>query len=131
MLMLRGASVFHRRALTPGRLRHRSKETKEGSVLMLCGRFPLSVVKISVAKAQFLNIVVQMNILKHILVGSLGFFALVYLLNPGAGIVEAIPDNLPLIGNLDEAAAVITLISCLKFYGVDISRLLDRNRKSG
>lgn len=29
----------------------------------------------------------------------------VYLLNPGAGIFELLPDNLPIIGNLDEGAA--------------------------
>ena len=30
---------------------------------------------------------------------------LVYLLNPTAGLIELIPDNFPLVGNLDEAAA--------------------------
>lgn len=30
-----------------------------------------------------------------------------YLLNPGAGIFDLIPDNLPLIGNLDEAGAMM------------------------
>lgn len=33
----------------------------------------------------------------------------IYLLNPGAGVFELIPDNLPLIGNFDEAAAVALL----------------------
>ena len=36
---------------------------------------------------------------------ALGVGGLLYLLNPGAGIFELLPDNLPLIGNLDEAAA--------------------------
>ena len=31
---------------------------------------------------------------------------LIYILNPTAGILELLPDNLPIIGNLDEAAAV-------------------------
>ena len=33
----------------------------------------------------------------------------VYLLNPGAGIFELIPDNIPLIGNLDEGAAAMVI----------------------
>lgn len=37
-------------------------------------------------------------------------FGLLYLLNPGAGVIEALPDNLPLVGNLDEAAAMALLL---------------------
>ena len=32
---------------------------------------------------------------------------LIYLLNPTAGIFELLPDNLPIIGNLDEGAAAV------------------------
>ena len=35
---------------------------------------------------------------------------MIYLVNPTAGILEFIPDNLPLIGNLDEAGATALLI---------------------
>ncbi len=38
----------------------------------------------------------------------------VYILNPGAGTFELIPDMIPVIGNLDEAAAVGLLISCVR-----------------
>ena len=38
----------------------------------------------------------------------------VYLLNPTAGTLELIPDVLPLVGNLDEAAATALLI-----YGIN------------
>ncbi len=34
---------------------------------------------------------------------------LVYLLNPGAGFIELLPDNLPLVGNLDEGAAFMLI----------------------
>lgn len=34
----------------------------------------------------------------------------VYLLNPTAGILELIPDNAPLVGNLDEAGATALII---------------------
>ena len=40
----------------------------------------------------------------------LGFF---YILNPGAGVIEFIPDNLPIVGNLDEGAAFL-----LMWYGL-------------
>ncbi len=36
----------------------------------------------------------------------LGF---IYLLNPTAGILEFIPDNLPWVGNVDEGAAALAL----------------------
>lgn len=40
------------------------------------------------------------------------FFAVigfVYILNPTSGVVELIPDNLPLIGNLDEGGAFMAM----------------------
>lgn len=49
----------------------------------------------------------------------LGLIALYILLNPTFGIAEPIPDNAPLIGNIDDALAVIILnglaIRYLKF----------------
>ena len=33
-----------------------------------------------------------------------------YVINPGAGIIELIPDNVPIFGNLDEAAATTLLV---------------------
>ena len=43
---------------------------------------------------------------------------LVYLLNPTAGIFELIPDNFPVIGNLDEALATAGLLWALRNWGV-------------
>ena len=37
---------------------------------------------------------------------AIGF---VYMLNPTAGFIEFIPDNFPLVGNLDEGAAMLLL----------------------
>ena len=34
---------------------------------------------------------------------------LIYLLNPTAGVLEFIPDNLPLVGNLDEGVAMLLI----------------------
>ena len=33
----------------------------------------------------------------------------VYMLNPGSGIIEIIPDNIPFIGNLDEGGAMLAV----------------------
>ena len=44
------------------------------------------------------------------LVLGLGLVGLVYVLNPTFGIFELIPDNLPIIGNLDEGLAYILVL---------------------
>lgn len=53
-------------------------------------------------------------------VGSLilGIICLIYLLNPGAGVLELIPDNLPFIGNLDEGLAMTGLLMALSNMGL-------------
>ena len=38
---------------------------------------------------------------------------LIYIANPGMGVIELIPDNIPFIGNLDEAGATALLIKCV------------------
>ncbi len=67
-----------------------------------------------------------MKIINSLIIGSLGVLSTLYLLNPGAGIFFEIPDNIPIIGNLDEAAAVAMLISCLAYFGIDIPRIFGR-----
>ncbi|MCC6488214.1 MAG: DUF1232 domain-containing protein [Candidatus Hydrogenedentes bacterium] len=42
-----------------------------------------------------------------------------WLLNFSAGFVE-IPDYIPVVGNLDEAAAAAVMFSCLRYLGFDI-----------
>lgn len=39
----------------------------------------------------------------------LAVLGLIYILNPTAGIVEFLPDNLPIVGNLDEGVAFMML----------------------
>ena len=39
----------------------------------------------------------------------------IYILNPTAGVFELLPDNLPFIGNLDEAAATALVIACVRY----------------
>jgi uncharacterized membrane protein YkvA (DUF1232 family) len=54
------------------------------------------------------------------------FFALLYILNPTAGFLELIPDNFPLIGNLDEAGAVFIIIAALKYFGFEIPNIFKK-----
>lgn len=69
------------------------------------------------------------KILNHVIIGGLGVFSAVYLFNPGAGIVDLIPDNFPIIGNLDEAAATAIMISCLAYFGFDAGRFFGQKGK--
>ena len=64
--------------------------------------------------------------MKKILVFCVGLLSTLYILNPTAGVFEIIPDNLPLIGNLDEAAAVALLLMCLKYFGIDLPNIFRR-----
>ena len=43
----------------------------------------------------------------------------VYLLNPTFGI-DLLPDNLFLVGNIDEATATGILLACLRYLGLDL-----------
>jgi hypothetical protein len=43
------------------------------------------------------------------LVYTLAAIGFVYILNPTAGLIELLPDNLPIFGNLDEGAAFAML----------------------
>jgi hypothetical protein len=64
--------------------------------------------------------------MKNLLVGSSGLLSLLYLLNPTLGAFEFIPDNIPVVGNLDEAAATAVLISSLRYFGWDFTAYLRR-----
>lgn len=66
---------------------------------------------------------------KGIVVGVFGALSAAYLLNPTMGVFELIPDNIPVIGNLDEAAAAALLISCLAYFGVDIGNIFGKAKK--
>lgn len=61
-----------------------------------------------------------MYFMKKIIVIVTGLLAGLYLLNPGFGIFELIPDNIPLVGNMDEATATFLVISSLAFFGIDL-----------
>lgn len=56
---------------------------------------------------------------KSIAIMIIGVLMVIYLLNPLAGI-DLLPDNLPILGNLDEATATAVLLGCLSYFGIDL-----------
>ena len=54
--------------------------------------------------------------------------SLIYILNPSLGVFEILPDNLPFVGNLDEATATYLIILALKEYGLDLTRFLNPSK---
>jgi uncharacterized membrane protein YkvA (DUF1232 family) len=66
------------------------------------------------------------RLLREMFILGLAAVAFIYLLNPTAGVFELIPDIVPIIGNLDEAGAVLILANALAYYGFDVTRLSGR-----
>ena len=67
--------------------------------------------------------------MRGIIVFCMGAISVLYLLNMGAGFIELIPDNIPFVGNLDEAGAMALLLMCLRYFGLDLTKLLERDKK--
>lgn len=64
-------------------------------------------------KGKMLRIPLSMRGWPKWLVWAFSAVGLLYILNPTLGVIELLPDNLPLIGNLDEGAAYLML-----YYGI-------------
>lgn len=56
--------------------------------------------------------------------------SVLYLINPSGGFIEFIPDNIPGIGNLDEAAITGILIACLRNLGLDVLSIFGKKGDS-
>jgi uncharacterized membrane protein YkvA (DUF1232 family) len=50
----------------------------------------------------------------------------IYLINPTAGIFELLPDNLPVVGNLDEAAVVLVMLAAMRYLGVHLPEFIEQ-----
>lgn len=68
--------------------------------------------------------------IRPIIVGVIGMVSGLYLINPGFGIFEFIPDSIPFIGNLDEGAATLLLLSALAYFGVDLQNIFGNKYKN-
>jgi uncharacterized membrane protein YkvA (DUF1232 family) len=67
--------------------------------------------------------------MKSFFVAVAAVLSALYLLNPTAGFLELIPDNIPFVGNLDEATAMAVLVACLRFFGYDITRFFGKKNQ--
>jgi hypothetical protein len=63
------------------------------------------------------------RLFKEMVVILLGVVAFIYLIYPSLGVFELLPDAIPLIGSVDEGTASLILISVLRYYGLDLTRL--------
>ena len=61
--------------------------------------------------------------MKKLLLALVAMLAFLYLANPTFGVFELLPDNLPLVGNLDEATATMVLLGVLRYFGWDLTDL--------
>ncbi|MGJ8678188.1 MAG: DUF1232 domain-containing protein [Akkermansiaceae bacterium] len=68
--------------------------------------------------------------MKSLLVAITAIVSVLYILNPTAGILEFIPDNIPVFGNIDEAAAMTILLACARYFGIDLSKFFGSLVKS-
>jgi hypothetical protein len=66
---------------------------------------------------------------KSVIVGLIGMISFLYLINPGLGVFEFIPDMVPFIGNLDEGAASFLLLSALAYFGIDLRNVFGTKLK--
>lgn len=64
--------------------------------------------------------------MKTSFVAIAGFLAFIYLVNPTFGVFELLPDNIPLVGNVDEATASMVLLGALRYFGYDLTDLFKR-----
>lgn len=62
----------------------------------------------------------ESNHKKNLTVSLILILSGLYLVNPGFGIFELIPDAVPIIGNLDEGTAAVLFISSLSYFGIDL-----------
>jgi hypothetical protein len=64
--------------------------------------------------------------MKKVLAVITALLSAIYIINPGFGVFEFIPDNIPFIGNLDEAGATALLIASLKYLGVKLPSIFEK-----
>lgn len=67
--------------------------------------------------------------MKSLLVAIAAFLSALYLVYPSLGIFELIPDALPFVGSIDEAAAMTILLACARYFGFDFSKFFGSKSK--
>lgn len=69
------------------------------------------------------------NFPKDMLVLAIAAVAVIYLINPTLGVFEFLPDNLPIVGNIDEAGATMLVIGALRYFGFDLTTLFKTRKE--
>ncbi|MFV0416904.1 MAG: DUF1232 domain-containing protein [Chthoniobacterales bacterium] len=59
---------------------------------------------------------------------AVGLLSAAYLANIGAGFFEFLPDNLPVVGNIDEALATFLLLNSLAYFGINLRSNLKHDK---
>jgi len=59
--------------------------------------------------------------MKKFFVALAGILSFIHLMNPTLGVFEFLPDNLPIVGNLDEATATMVFLGALRYFGWDFT----------
>lgn len=68
---------------------------------------------------------VKNNLFVSLIWAVIGIVSVIYLTNFTFGIIEVLPDNLPLVGNLDEALVTLGLLGSIKFFTkVDVVKVI-------
>jgi hypothetical protein len=70
----------------------------------------------------------MVRILREMVILGIAAFLVIYMINPTAGFIELLPDNLPLFGNLDEATATLILLRIAAYYGINVSWLAGKQK---
>ena len=69
------------------------------------------------------------QLVKNMIIITLGAVGALYLMLPTLGIFEMIPDAIPFIGSLDEFTATVLVMNTLAYYGLDLGRLYGSPRQ--
>jgi hypothetical protein len=59
-------------------------------------------------------------ILRKVIATATGLVSALYLINPTFGVFEFLPDNIPIVGNLDESFFTWVLIASLAALGIEL-----------
>lgn len=62
--------------------------------------------------------------MKDLLVILMGIIAIAIIIFP-----SLIPDIIPFFGAMDEVAAAYLLLSCLKYFGIDLTNFFEKKKK--
>ena len=67
--------------------------------------------------------------MKRFLMVIVAVLSALYIVNPTAGFFEILPDNIPFVGNLDEATATMLLLWALRYFGIDPTKWFQSDEK--